>query len=272
MLETDRPKYEMFYKNFGKQIRYGALASYGQNLESIRDLLLFEVEEGRTSTLKEYVGNMPEAQKLIYYAQGDTVSKIVKLPQAELVRSKGYETGDLGLETEEEKAGIQKKEEEAKTVLDYAKEVLGDRVEAVRLSHRLLSSPVCLATEGEVTLEMERYFRRMPQMPGMEPPKARRIMELNADHPAFKALESAVKTDVEKAKKLIEVLHAQALLISGESLTTPPPTRKRSVHCSDIFTNRRTRWRNVSGSTSIYRFVRQSAATVIFIPWPDATV
>ncbi|NCB51194.1 MAG: molecular chaperone HtpG [Clostridia bacterium] len=249
MLENDRPKYETFYKNFGKQLRYGAVASYGQNLESMRDLLLFEVEEGRTSTLKEYVGNMPESQKSIYYALGDTVEKTLKLPQAELVRSKGFDilclheevdefileqlgaqdekkfcnivTGDLGLETEEEKADIEKKEAEAKSVLDFAKDVLGDRVEAVRLSHRLLNAPVCLATEGEVTLEMERYFRRMPQMPGMEPPKASRILELNADHPAFKALESAVMSDGEKAKKLVEVMHSQALLIAGEGLDDP---------------------------------------------------
>lgn len=249
MLENDRPKYEKFYENFGKQLRYGAVAGYGQNIEPMRELLLYKVAEDKTATLAEYVSRMPEDQKFIYYALGDSVAKILKLPQAELVRAKGYEilclseevdefiierlgaqdekkfcnivTGDLGLETEAEKADIDKKETEAKAVLDFAKQTLGDRVEAVRLSHKLLSAPVCLATEGEVTLEMERYFRRLPQIPGMEPPKARRILELNADHPAFRALENAIETDGEKAAKLVEVLHSQALLIAGEELEDP---------------------------------------------------
>jgi molecular chaperone HtpG len=249
MLENDRPKYEKFYENFGKQLRYGAVAGYGQAVEPMRELLLYKVAEDKTATLAEYVSNMPSDQKFIYYALGDSVTKILRLPQADLVRAKGYEilclseevdefiierlgaqddkkfcnivTGDLGLETEEEKAGIEKKEAEAKAVLDFAKQTLGDRVEAVRLSHKLLSAPVCLTTEGEVTLEMERYFRRLPQMPGMEPPRARRILELNADHPAFKALETALAADSEKAAKLIEVLHSQALLIAGEALEDP---------------------------------------------------
>lgn len=249
MLESDRPKYEKFYENFGRQLRYGAVAGYGQNLEQMRELLIYNIEADKTATLAEYVASMPAEQKYIYYALGDSVAKILRLPQAELVRAKGFHilclleevdefileqlrtqdekkfcniaTGDLGLETEEMKADMEKKEGEVKTVLDFAKGILGDRVEAVRLSHRLLNAPVCLATEGEVTLEMERYFRKMQQLPDMAVPKARRILELNADHPAFKALEQAVAEDSDKAGKLVEVLHSQALLIAGESLEDP---------------------------------------------------
>ena len=167
---------------------------------------------------------------------------MLRLPQAELVRSKGFEilcmteevdeyiveqlgqhaekkfcnivTGDLGIETEEEKADLEKREEQVKPTLDFVKDTLGDKVSIVRLSHKLVSAPVCLTTEGSITLEMERYF-------GMEPPKATRVLELNGEHPAFKALEVAVATDPERAKKLVNILHSQALLIAGEELDDP---------------------------------------------------
>ena len=211
-------------------------------------LLIYNVSEDKTATLKEYTDRMPAEQKFIYYAVGENVHKILRLPQAELVRSKGFEilcmteevdeyiveqlgqhadkkfcnivTGDLGLETEEEKADMEKREADVKNVLDFVKETLGDKVAVVRLSRKLVSAPVCLTTEGSITLEMERYFKRMPDT-GMEPPKARRVLELNADHPAFKALEAAVASDPEKAKKLVNILHSQALLIAGEELEDP---------------------------------------------------
>ena len=248
MLQNDRPKYEQFYKNYGRQLRYGAVANYGQDIESLRDLLLYCTDVDTTSTLKEYVGNMPQEQNVIYYAVGESVSKILRLPQAELVRSKGYAllcmtdevdeyiieqlreqdgkqfcnivTDDLGLETEEEKAELEAKEQEVKSTLDFVKETLGDKVAVVKLSHKLVSAPVCLTTEGSVTLEMERYFRKLPPT-GMEPPKARRVLELNADSSAFSALESAVKSDPERARKLVDILHSQALLIAGEELEDP---------------------------------------------------
>ena len=248
MLQNDRPKYEQFYKNYGRQLRYGAVANYGQDIESLRELLLYCTDVDTTSTLKEYVGNMPQEQTVIYYAVGESVSKILRLPQAELVRSKGYAllcmtdevdeyiieqlreqdgkqfcnivTDDLGLETEEEKAELEAKEQEVKSTLDFVKETLGDKVAVVKLSHKLVSAPVCLTTEGSVTLEMERYFRKLPPT-GMEPPKARRVLELNADSSAFSALESAVKSDPERARKLVDILHSQALLIAGEELEDP---------------------------------------------------
>ena len=248
MLQNDRPKYEQFYKNYGRQLRYGAVANYGQDIESLRELLLYCTDVDTTSTLKEYVGNMPQEQNVIYYAVGESVSKILRLPQAELVRSKGYAllcmtdevdeyiieqlreqdgkqfcnivTDDLGLETEEEKAELEAKEQEVKSTLDFVKETLGDKVAVVKLSHKLVSAPVCLTTEGSVTLEMERYFRKLPPT-GMEAPKARRVLELNADSSAFSALESAVKSDPERARKLVDILHSQALLIAGEELEDP---------------------------------------------------
>ncbi len=248
MLENDRPKYEEFYKNYGRQLRYGAVANYAQNLDSLTELLLYKTEADKTATLKEYTDRMPVAQELIYFGIGESVSKILRLPQAELVRSKGFEilcmteevdefiveqigqfadkkfcnivTGDLGLETEEDKASMEQREAEAKTVLDFVKETLDERVSIVRLSRKLVSAPVCLTTEGNITLEMERYFRKMPPT-GMEPPRATRVLELNADNHAYKALEQIIDTDPERAKKLVEILHSQALLIAGEELDDP---------------------------------------------------
>ena len=257
MLESDRPKYEKFYKNYGRQLRYGAVANYGQNVQSLSELLLYYVDVDKTRTLKEYTDAMPAEQEKIYYAVGDSVSRSLHLPQAELVRSKGYEllcmtdevdefiiqqlgtfaekpfcnivTDDLGLESEEERADIEKRESDAKETLDFVRETLGERVAKVKLSHKLVSAPVCLTTEGGVTLEMERYFRSMPDT-GMQPPKATRVLELNADSPAFAALESAVKADPERARKLVEILHAQALLIAGEEL--PDPAQYAEDVCS----------------------------------------
>ena len=257
MLESDRPKYEKFYKNYGRQLRYGAVANYGQNVQSLSELLLYRVDVDKTRTLKEYTDAMPAEQEKIYYAVGDSVARTLHLPQAELVRSKGYEllcmtdevdefivqqlgtyaekpfcnivTDDLGLESEEERADIEKRESDAKETLDFVRETLGERVAKVKLSHKLVSAPVCLTTEGGVTLEMERYFRSMPDT-GMQPPKATRVLELNADSPAFAALESAVKADPERARKLVEILHAQALLIAGEEL--PDPAQYAEDVCS----------------------------------------
>ena len=257
MLESDRPKYEKFYKNYGRQLRYGAVANYGQNVQSLSELLLYYVDVDKTRTLKEYTDAMPAEQEKIYYAVGDSVSRSLHLPQAELVRSKGCEllcmtdevdefiiqqlgtyaekpfcnivTDDLGLESEEERADIEKREADAKETLDFVRETLGERVAKVKLSHKLVSAPVCLTTEGGVTLEMERYFRSMPDT-GMQPPKATRVLELNADSPAFAALESAVKADPERARKLVEILHAQALLIAGEEL--PDPAQYAEDVCS----------------------------------------
>lgn len=248
MLEQDRPKYEELFENFGKQIKYGAIANRSQNLDSLRDLLIYHVSADKQKTLKEYVDSMPAEQPFIYYALGDDAAKIEKLPQAELVHSKGYEllcmtdevdeyivdnlisfeekkfcnivTQDLGIISEESKEELEKKEEEYKELLDFAKEKLGERVHDVRISSRLVSAPVCMSTEGGITLEMERYFKKMPDM-GMGIPTAQRILELNINHHAVQTLKETIGADAEKAEKLVNILHAQALLIAGEELDDP---------------------------------------------------
>jgi len=248
MMEQDRPKYEELFENFGRQIKYGAIANQSQNLDSLRELLIYHVSAEKQKTLKEYVDAMPAEQPFIYYALGDDAAKIEKLPQAELVHSKGYEllcmtdevdeyivdnliafeekkfcnivTQDLGIISDETKEELEKREEEYKELLDFAKEKLGEKVHDVRISTRLVSAPVCMSTEGGITLEMERYFKKMPDM-GMGIPTAQRILELNADHPAVQTLKAAISEDAEKAEKLVKILHAQALLIAGEELEDP---------------------------------------------------
>ena len=248
MMEQDRPKYEELFENFGRQIKYGAIANQSQNLDSLRELLIYHVSADKQKTLKEYVDAMPAEQPFIYYALGDDAAKIEKLPQAELVHSKGYEllcmtdevdeyivdnliafeekkfcnivTQDLGIISDETKEELEKREEEYKELLDFAKEKLGEKVHDVRISTRLVSAPVCMSTEGGITLEMERYFKKMPDM-GMGIPTAQRILELNADHPAVQTLKAAISEDAEKAEKLVKILHAQALLIAGEELEDP---------------------------------------------------
>ncbi len=246
LLENDRAKYEEFYKNFGRNLRYGAVSGYGQNMELVKDLLLFNVSEDKAVSLKEYVDSMPSAQEKIYYAVGESAAKTLRLPQAELVRSRGYDIlclseevdefiierigavdgkaicnivrDELGLSTQEEKEGLERKSEEQKELLDFCKETLGEAVESVRLSDKLLSAPVCMGTEGEITLEMERYFKKMEKANGMPAMKARRVLELNAEHKAYDALRAAYEGDKERAEKLVRILHAQALIIAGESL------------------------------------------------------
>jgi molecular chaperone HtpG len=248
MMEQDRPKYEELFENFGRQIKYGAIANQSQNLDSLRELLIYHVSADKQKTLKEYVDAMPAEQPFIYYALGDDAAKIEKLPQAELVHSKGYEllcmtdevdeyivdnliafeekkfcnivTQDLGIISDETKEELEKREEEYKELLDFAKEKLGEKVHDVRISTRLVSAPVCMSTEGGITLEMERYFKKMPDM-GMGIPTAQRILELNAAHPAVQTLKAAISEDAEKAEKLVKILHAQALLIAGEELEDP---------------------------------------------------
>ena len=129
-------------------------------------------------------------------------------------------TDDLGLVSEEEKKELEAKQAEVQDTLDFVSSTLGDKVAVVRLSHKLVGAPVCLTTEGTVTLEMERYFKKLPPT-GMEPPKARRVLELNADSAAFKALERDVKENPDRAKKLVDILHGQALLMAGEELEDP---------------------------------------------------
>lgn len=257
MMNNEREKYEDFYNIFGTQIRFGAVSGYGENLELVKDLLLFNVTADKKLTINEYKENMSETQEKIYYAVGETVEKTLRLPQAELLREKGYDLlclseemdefiiermaleeefelcniarDELGLSSEEEKAELTKKSEENKEILDFVNECLAGAVESVGFSDKLVSAPVCLSTTGEISLEMEKYFKKMEAISGMPAPKAMRVLELNAEHSAFSALKLAYESDREKAAILSEILHFQALIIAGESLENP--TRYAELVC-----------------------------------------
>ena len=250
ILEKDREGYLRFYEAFAPQLKYGIVGTYGANKDPLQDLLLFySANQEKLITLKEYLETMPEDQKKIYFACSETARRAAALPQAEAVKSAGYDmlcltdsvddflmqvlgqygdkpfcnvtSDDLGLETEAEKEETEKKAEEHKALLDFVKESLPGLVESVRLSHKLKSHPVFLTTEGEITLEMEKYFQNLPGVPEANQVKAKRVLELNADHDAFRALQKAYAEDKPRAARLAMVLMAQAELIAGLPLDNP---------------------------------------------------
>ena len=249
MLKNDREKYEKFWKNFGLQLKFGVYNDYGAKKDLLQDLLLFHSSsEEKLVTLSEYVGRMKESQKYIYYACGETVEKIGLLPQTELLRDQGYEIlyltddvdefalrmlfkyedkefksvadKDLGLETEEEKEEIKKQNEENKDLLGFLRDALDGKVKEVRLSSRLKSHPVCLSSDGMVSLEMEKVLSAMP---GEQKPKAERVLEVNASHPVFAAMRKlyADEGGRDQLKQYASLLYSQALLIEGMSIDDP---------------------------------------------------
>ena len=241
--KDDREKYLKFWKGFARQLKYGTVNDYGGHKEILQDLLMFpsSASDGLT-TLKEYTERMKEGQESIFYLCASSVEMAKALPQAERVLDKGYEilyftdeadqfvaqtlvdyggkpfkdaaSADALPETEEEKADAEKKAEANKPVLDFVKETLGDKVSAVRLSKVLKSGAVCMTADGNLSLEMEKYFRRLSSE-GVEPMKAQRVLELNAESPVYGALARAVAQDPEKARKYAELLYDQALIIAG---------------------------------------------------------
>ena len=248
LMTNDREKYEQFHAAFGMVLRAGAVTETGDKVDEIKDLLLYHTGETKLVSLKEYVDAMPAEQAKIYFACGDNVKRLLSLPQAEQLRDKGFDvlcmtsqideyfvdtmksyddkpfcniaTDDLGLESEEEKKETEAKQAEDKELLDFVKETLGEQVASVRLSNKLVSSAVCLSTEGGVTLEMERYFRSMPGAP--TDIRAVRVLELNANHHAYQTMKEAFTAgDKDKAARIAKILHAQALLIAGEPLEDP---------------------------------------------------
>ena len=244
LLKDDREGYEKFWKNFGRQIKYGVVSEYGAHKELLQDLVLFySSTEKKPVTLAEYVSRMKEDQKFIYYAAGESLEKIDKLPQTEGLRESGteilYFTEEVDefcaqiLHTFQDKEfrsvldqeieeGAEKKAEEAadahKAVFDFVKETLGDQVKEVKASARLKSHPVCLTAGEGLSFEMEKYFQAVQPDSAI---RAERILELNVEHPAFQALEAAVTADPEKAKKYATLLYDQALLIAGLPLEDP---------------------------------------------------
>lgn len=250
MLETDREKYEKFYKAFGLQLKFGLYESWGSKKDVLQDLLMFHsVKEDKLITFKEYVSKMSEDQKYIYYATGKSVDGIKLLPQCEKVIESGYDilcftddvdefaikfltkydekefrsvsSSDLGLKEEETAY------EDAKEITDFMKEALDGKVADVKISARLKSHPVCISAQGDVSVEMEKVLNANPNK--QMDVKAEKVLEINANHPIYGKIKSLFETDKDKLKKLTKVLYAQAQLIEG--LTVENPTEITDVIC-----------------------------------------
>ena len=254
MLANDRQKYEEFWKEFGRQIKFGAYSDYGMHAELLRDLLLFwSAKEQKMVTLLD---KMPAEQKYIYFAAGDSTDRLAKLPAAELVMDKGYDvllltedvdefclqilrsyprkdaegkdgtvefknvnSGDLGLETEEEKKAAEDATAENKALFDTMKDALDGKVKEVRVSTRLKDHPVCLSADGPLSIEMEKVLSKQP---GSEGVKSDKVLELNVNHPVFAVLKAAQEAgDTDKLKKYSALLYAQAQLIEGLPVDDP---------------------------------------------------
>ena len=248
LLKDDREKYNKFYAAFGRQLKYSVVDQYGAKKELLRDLLLFPSSQGEgLVTLKEYAEGMAEGQQFIYYVSADTAGQAARLPQVERIADKGYEIlylteemdefvvqalGDVEgkklksvsdpdalPESDEEKARQEEQEEQAKPVLDFVKETLGDRIHAARVSKILKSDPVCMTADGPMSLEMEKYFSKLE---GGMPMRAQRVLELNAQSAPYAALKAALDAgDKDKAGKYAEILYQQALLIAGLPIEDP---------------------------------------------------
>ncbi|EJT5919172.1 molecular chaperone HtpG [Clostridium perfringens] len=244
MMKNDRESYEKFYKSFGRQLKYGVYDDFGMNKDELKDLLMFySSKEKKMVSLAEYVERMAEDQKYIYYAVGESNERIEKMPQTEMVLDKGYEilyftedvdefaikmlmnykekefksvsSGDLGIESEEEN---KKENEENKGIFEAMKEALGEKISAVKASSRLKNYPVCLSSEGEVSIEMEKILSTMPNNQGV---KAQKVLEVNTNHEVFNSLKDALENDKDKFNLYTKLLYNQALLVEGLSIEDP---------------------------------------------------
>ncbi|AVP61996.1 molecular chaperone HtpG [Clostridium botulinum] len=247
LLKKEREKYEKFYESFGRQLKYGIYSDFGSNKEILQDLLMFySSKEKKMVTLDEYVSGMPEDQKYIYYAVGESNERIEKLPQIEGVLDKGYEvlyftddidefaikmlmnykekefksvsSGDLGIEGEEKENTSSSEDKENKELFESMKDILSGKVKDVRASKRLKNHPVCLANEGELSIEMEKVLNAMPNNENI---KADKVLEININHDVFKSLKEAYEGDKDKLKLYTDLLYNQALLIEGLTINDP---------------------------------------------------
>ena len=247
LLKDNREKYLEFYGAFGRQLKYGTVAEYGSHKASCQDLLLFySHKEGKLITLKEYVEAMAEGQEKIYYICGENAERMGKLPQVKTLDAKGYDvllftdevdefvpqtlmtydekkfcnaaTEDLGLQTEEEKKELEEKTQAMQGLLDFVKQTMGEAVQEVKLNGDLGDSPACVTPGSGMSFEMEKYMRRMnPEVPF----PSMRILELNPEHEAVKAMQSAMVGDTQKAKDYASLLYGQALLMADLPLEDP---------------------------------------------------
>ena len=255
LMENDREAYEKFFSAFGTQLKYGVYENYGQNKDAVQDLLLFvSSAEKKAVSLSEYVARMPEGQTDIYYACGETADKIDMLPQTEQLREKGYEilymtenvdefaikmmgeyenksfknicADSLDLSTDEEKQAIQEKNEQSKDLLERMKNAIGEGVQAVRFTNKLKNHPVCLTSEGDVSVEMEKV---LGSLPGGNNLHARLILEINENHPIADKLQALAAEDGVMLDNYAKILYAQARLIEGMSVEDP--TQISSLIC-----------------------------------------
>lgn len=247
ILKNDREKYEVFYESFGRQLKYGIYSEFGSNKDLLQDLLMFySSKEKKMVTLDEYISRMPEDQKYIYYAAGESNDRIEKLPQTEVVSDKGYEilyftddvdefairmlmsykekefksvsSGDLGIDTEKDENSSDTDNKENNELFQHMKNVLSDKVKDVRSSKRLKNHPVCLSNDGELSIEMEKILSAMPNN---ETIKADKILEINVNHDVFKSLKEAYDKDKHKFDLYTNLLYNQALLIEGLTINDP---------------------------------------------------
>ena len=247
MLKNERESYEKFYSAFGRTLKFGVYDNFGAEKEVLQDLLMFySSKEKKMVTLDEYVTRMSEEQKYIYYATGESIARIEKMPQIDLLLDKGYEilyctddidefaikmlmkykdkefksvySDDLGIENNDEKDSNNENEEESKALFETMREVLNNKVKAVKASKRLKKHPVCLSNEGEISIEMEKVLNSMPNNQGV---KADKVLEINVNHEVYNALKDAYENDKEKLGLYTNLLYNQALLIEGLSIEDP---------------------------------------------------
>lgn len=247
ILKNDREKYELFYESFGRQLKYGIYSEFGSNKDLLQDLLMFySSKEKKMVTLDEYISRMPEDQKYIYYAAGESNDRIEKLPQTEVISDKGYEilyftddvdefairmlmsykekefksvsSSDLGIDTEKDENSSDADNKENNELFQHMKTVLSDKVKDVRASKRLKNHPVCLSNDGELSIEMEKILSAMPNNETM---KADKILEINVNHDVFKSLKEAYTKDKGKFNLYTTLLYNQALLIEGLTINDP---------------------------------------------------
>ena len=255
MLKNERDKYKKFFKEFGMQLKIGIYNDYGMHKDELKDLLLFNTSNDKDMvTLKEFVSNMSKDEENIYYACGETTDKIDMLPQVEKIKDKKYNIlylteyvdefviktlseydgkkfinvceNNIDLDTEEEKADLKKLNEESKDMFKSMKEALNDNVYDIRFTHRLKNHPVCLVTEGPVSIEMQKVFDAMPTEGNVN---AKIILEINDSHPIKEKLEKLYKDDKEQFNKYTKILYSQARLIEG--LTIENPTEISNLIC-----------------------------------------
>jgi molecular chaperone HtpG len=248
MMESDRAKYEKFFDTFGVQLKFGVYSDYGMHKDLLQDLLLFKSsKERKYISLKEYTDAMKDGQKVIYYAAGESIDKIEMLPQVETIKSRGYEilylTDDVDefalrvlekyadkefknvtseaqdFATDEEKEALKSENDSYEEMLKFMKESL-EAVSSVKFTNTLVKHPVCLSSEGDLSVEMEKVLKKMPGADG-KAPSANLVLEINLNHPIAEKIKSLYVSDRERLGKYAKILYAQACLIGGTSLENP---------------------------------------------------